>query len=122
MDEPFPEDEITKRLQDQGLPIAEALLDQSVVAGIGNIAKSEILYVAGIDPRARMSELDDGEMPRLLTAIHETLWASYNNGGRWKCSVYRKAGEACAKCGGTVRSIRQPPSRRTTYFCPRCQR
>ena len=122
MDEPFPEEEITERLMGQRLPIAEALLDQSVVAGIGNIAKSEILFSAGIDPRAKVSELGDGEMPRLLAAIHETLWASYNNGGRWKCSVYRKAGERCINCGGTVRSIRQPPSRQATYFCPRCQR
>ncbi len=62
----------------QRLPIAEALLNQSVLAGIGNIAKSEILFSAGIDPRAKVSELGDGEMPRLLKAIQETLWGSYN--------------------------------------------
>ncbi len=106
----------------QRLPISEALLDQSVLAEIGNIAKSEILFSARIDPRAKVSELGDGEMPRLLAAIHETLWASYTNRGRRKCSVHRKAGEACAMCGGTVRSISQPPSRRTTNFCPKCKK
>ena len=122
MDEPFPEKEIADRLMGQGLSIAEALLDQSVVAGIGNIAKSEILFSAGIDPRAKVTELGDGEMPKLLKAVHETLWNSYNKGGRWKCSVYRKVGEQCINCGGTIRSIKQPPSRRTTYFCPNCQK
>jgi len=121
MDEPFPGSEIAERLMGQRLPIAEALLDQSVLAGIGNIAKSEILFSAGIDPRAKVSELGDGEMPKLLKAIQETLRSSYNQGGRWKCSVYRKAGEQCVKCGGTIRLIKQPPSRRATYFCPKCQ-
>jgi len=121
MDEPFPGSEIAERLLGLRLPIAEALLDQSVLAGIGNIAKSEILFSAGIDPKAKACELNDGVMPRLLKAIQETLWGSYNSGGRWKCSVYRKAGEQCIKCGGTVRSLKQPPSRRATYFCPRCQ-
>ena len=92
-----------------------------MLAGIGNIAKSEILFSAGIDPRAKLSELGDGEMPKLLKAIQETLWSSYNQGGRWKCSVYRKAGEQCVQCGGTIRLIKQPPSRRATYFCPKCQ-
>jgi formamidopyrimidine-DNA glycosylase len=70
---------------------------------------------------AKVSELVGGEMPRLLKAIQETLWGSYNKGGRWKCNVYRKAGQQCVECGGTIRSIRQPPSRRATYFCPKCQ-
>ncbi|MFC1596840.1 DNA-formamidopyrimidine glycosylase family protein [Planctomycetota bacterium] len=122
MADPFPQKEISERLISQRLSVAEALLDQSVLAGVGNIAKSEILFSAGIDPKAKASELGDGEMPRLLNAIHQTLWASYKNGGRWKCSVYRKAGEACFKCGGRIRSIKQPPSRRTTYFCPKCQK
>jgi endonuclease-8 len=120
MDKPFPGSEIAERLMGQRLPIAEALLDQSVLAGIGNIAKSEVLFSAGIDPRAKVSELGDGEMPRLLNCIQETLWGSYHNGGSWKCSVYRKAGEQCVKCGGTIRLIKQPPSRRATYFCPKC--
>jgi endonuclease-8 len=106
----------------QRLSIAEALLDQAVVAGIGNIARSEILFSARIDPRAKVSELGDCEMPRLLAAIHDTLWASYNNGGRWKCVVYRTAGGECINCGGAIRSIKLPPSRRATYFCPRCQK
>ena len=122
MDEPFPGSKIAECLMSQRLPIAEALLNQSVLAGIGNIAKSEILFSAGIDPRAKVSELVVGEMPRLLKAIQETLWGSYNKGGRWKCNVYRKAGQQCVECGGTIRSIRQPPSRRATYFCPKCQR
>ena len=122
MGRPFPEKEIAEQLMAIQLPIAEALLDQSAVAGVGNIAKSEILFSAGIDPRVKACELDDGVMAGLLTAIKETLWSSYHNGGRWKCRIYRKRGDACTKCGKTIQSIRQAPSKRTTYFCPRCQR
>jgi formamidopyrimidine-DNA glycosylase len=120
MDEPFSEQKITEQLMGQRLPIAEALLDQSVLAGVGNIAK-KVLFVAGIDPRAKVSELDDAQLPKLLAAIHDTLWASFNSGGRWDCRVYRKAGRACSRCGKTIRLIKQPPSRRATYFCPACQ-
>jgi endonuclease-8 len=122
MSRPFPEKEIAEQLMAIQLPIAEALLDQSMVAGIGNIAKSEILFAAKIDPRAKACELADDVMTRLLTAIEETLWASYHNGGRWKCNIYRKKNDACANCRGQIRSIRQAPSKRATYFCPKCQR
>lgn len=122
MADPFPDKEIASRLTTQQIPISEALLKQSVVAGVGNIAKSEILFLAGIDPRAKPWELDAKETAALLEAVRETLWASYRRGGRWTCNVYRKTGEACSQCGRTIRSLKLPPSQRTTYFCPSCQR
>jgi endonuclease-8 len=122
MSKPFPEREIFERLIACSLPIAEALLNQQLLAGIGNIAKSEILFSAGIDPRTKANELDDGEMARLIRAIPSTLWESYHNGGRWTCRVYRRDGKACITCGGSIQCLKQPRSRRATYFCPTCQR
>jgi hypothetical protein len=108
MDEPFPGNEIAERLLGQRLPIAEALLNQSVLAGIGNIAKSEILFSAGIDPRAKVSELSDGEMPKLLKAIEETLWRSYNQGGSSRhLGKPENGGGRCTDAFILV--LRQPP-------------
>jgi endonuclease-8 len=120
MSKPFPEGQIVERFFAYPSPIAQALLDQQLIAGIGNIAKSEILFSAAIDPRTKANELDDGEMARLIRAIPSTLWESYHNGGRWTCRVCRKEGKACITCGGSIQSLKQPPSRRATYFCPTC--
>lgn len=121
MGDPFPKEEIAKALRSVRLPVAEALLDQSLVAGIGNIAKSEILFAAKLDPRLPACDLDEPIMNRLLDVMPRVLWASYHNGGRWVCQVYRHTGRNCPDCGVPIRSIAQPPSKRATYYCPRCQ-
>ena len=72
MADPYPRDKIGKSLRSSTLPISEALLDQSLVAGIGNIAKSEILYSSGVDPRVTAGDLNDGQFGRLLDRIG--LW------------------------------------------------
>lgn len=122
MAEPFPENEIVQALRASSLPIAEALLDQTLVAGIGNIAKSEVLFSAGVTPQVPAKDLDDSQMACLLDEIREVLRASYRNGGRWVCRIYRRAGQFCTQCGTSIRTIALPPSRRTTYFCPHCQK
>ena len=121
MAKPYATDEIRSSLLQSRLSVSEALLDQSVVAGVGNIAKSEILFVARIDPRVHATELSERQLATLLDAIPTVLWNSYNVGGRWECRVYRKVGDACEQCGTTIRSISLRPSKRATYFCPKCQ-
>jgi formamidopyrimidine-DNA glycosylase len=121
MDEPFPEDAVTRALGTSGLPIAEALLDQSVVCGLGNIAKSEALYRAGVNPRLPGCSLDDRSLKKLARVSAGVCWESYRSGGRWRCRVYRRGGQACESCGGPIKMLRQEPSRRSTYFCPSCQ-
>ncbi|RLS34508.1 MAG: hypothetical protein DWH79_04195 [Planctomycetota bacterium] len=121
MSQPFPQDEIRRSFAATPLPVSEALLDQKIVCGVGNIAKSEALYRAGLDPRIAAQELLPGETDRLLEAIHNVLWGSYNQGGRWTQKVYRRRGERCEKCATVIRSMRLTPSKRATYFCPKCQ-
>jgi formamidopyrimidine-DNA glycosylase len=66
MSQPYPADEIRTALAATTLPISEALLDQSVLAGVGNIAKSEILFQTGLAPRVPANELTDATMDRLV--------------------------------------------------------
>lgn len=122
MDAPIPNDEIRGNIRQTELPICEALLDQSIVCGVGNIAKSEILHLARISPLKRGCDLSSNPMDRLLDAIRTVLWSSYQQGGRWTCSVYRRVGQACPRCGVAIRSLSIKPSKRATYFCPSCQR
>ena len=122
MTQPYPTDEIRAALAATELPISEALLDQSVLAGVGNIAKSEILFQTGLDPRVPANDVNGATMDRLLESIPKVLWASYHAGGRWVCEVYRHVGQRCKICNSVIRMVRLAPSKRATYFCPRCQR
>jgi formamidopyrimidine-DNA glycosylase len=103
------------------LPISEALLDQSILAGVGNIAKSEILYLARLDPRIRASRLSGQEMDRLFQSTQDILWRSYHAGGRWERHIYQRAGKPCKSCGGPIQSLSLAPSRRAIFYCPQCQ-
>lgn len=122
-----------------GRPIKVALLDQTAVAGIGNLYASEILFVAGIDPRVRCHKVSGPQWRRLHAAIGVVLHAAiahegstlsdgtYRNalnksGGYQNMHrVYDHAGEICSRCGdGVIQRIVQ--AQRSTFFCPRCQR
>ncbi|MHC4995795.1 MAG: Fpg/Nei family DNA glycosylase [Planctomycetota bacterium] len=122
MKSPCPKQEILQALSVSRLAISEALLDQSVVSGIGNIAKSEALYRAKTDPRLPACELDADQIVRLIDASKEVLWDSYRAGGRWDCRVYRRRGSRCDDCGHRIQSLCLKPSNRKTYYCPVCQR
>ena len=100
--------------------IGAALLDQRVIAGIGNIYKSESLFLAGVDPFARVGALDDAALTRVVRAAMREMRRSVA-GGRAMNWVYLRAGKACRRCGTPVRMARQGPLRRSTYWCPRCQ-
>ncbi|HEU4564856.1 MAG TPA: bifunctional DNA-formamidopyrimidine glycosylase/DNA-(apurinic or apyrimidinic site) lyase [Gemmatimonadaceae bacterium] len=107
--------------------IKPALLDQRVVAGIGNIYAAEALWRAGIDPRAVAARLSAARAARLLGAIRETLDRArrtpsryYGAGGEPRFQVYDREGEPCRRCAAAIRRIVQ--GGRSTYYCPRCQR
>ena len=106
------------------LPIKIALLDQRIIAGLGNIYAVEALWRAQIDPRVRASSLDLVQVRRLLSAIRAVLTRAtggrYTDGAGARLDVYDRAGRACRRCRGTIARIVQ--SGRSTYFCPRCQR
>ncbi len=118
--------EARRRLRDPGrasMTISAALLDQRVVAGIGNIWRNETLFHERIDPWAPVAELVDADLDRLLARAGALLRASVaTRTGRSPMWVYGRAGRPCRTCGTLVRSA---PSdigiQRTTYWCPACQ-
>jgi formamidopyrimidine-DNA glycosylase len=101
--------------------IKPALLDQKMVAGIGNIYASEALWVAKISPKAKAASLSAHRRERLVMAIREVLsdapagryWAKHDD-SRW--NVYDREGEKCPRCGATIKRIVQ--AGRSTYYCP----
>ncbi|UCG56780.1 MAG: hypothetical protein JSU70_18175 [Phycisphaerales bacterium] len=115
------EQDIVEALSGQQEPAGELLLDQSVLSGIGNVAKSEALFLAGIHPETEIIELTERELSKLAGSIRSVMWDSYKSGGRWTRRVYRRSGERCLKCGTRIIMIRQGKQNRSTYFCPKCQ-
>lgn len=105
------------------IPIKVALLDQRIIAGLGNIYVSEALWRAKIDPRTRAASLDDAQVRRLLAAIRRVIeratGARYTSTEGAKLDVYDREGRPCRRCRTKLARITQ--SGRSTYFCPRCQ-
>jgi len=119
-----------------GGTIADALLNQRIVAGLGNVFKSETLFLAGVDPFALVASLDDDTLRHVLDLAAETMKSSANvragaRAGRrttrsmdpavdlW---VYGRAGKPCRRCGARIESRKTGLDARATYWCPSCQR
>jgi endonuclease VIII len=105
--------------------IGEALLDQRISAGIGNVYKSETLAGCGVDPFAPVGGLGDDQVHELFATASAllrrnsaTVMRSTGPGG---LAVYGRAGRPCRHCGTAIRSRRQGEHARTTYWCPSCQ-
>jgi endonuclease VIII len=108
-------------------PIGEALLDQRVLAGIGNVYRNELCFVSGHLPTAPVSAVADPR--RLVSRARDMLWA---NRFRWtRCTtgdtrpgrqlwVYGRAGQPCRRCGTRINY--DDAGDRVTYWCPSCQR
>jgi endonuclease-8 len=99
-----------------GREVGDALLDQRLVAGVGNMWKAEALFAVGISPWRRLSELSDEELRDLLGAAARLM-----RGPRGRHRVYRRAGRPCPRCATLVRSHAQGDAARMAYWCPRCQ-
>lgn len=113
---------IRSQLSRRRLSIKPALLDQRLVAGIGNIYAAEGLWHARIDPTRSAAELSRAEVVRVLkgvrTALGRAAGERYRTGsGRFE--VYGRRGEPCRRCRTPIERITQ--AGRSTYFCPRCQ-
>jgi endonuclease-8 len=100
--------------------IGVVLLDQRVVAGIGNIFKSESLFLERISPLAPAASLSLDALTALYARAHHLMRASLTR-RRLPFQVYRRAGRPCPRCGTRITTIRQGTQLRTTYYCPRCQ-
>lgn len=102
------------------------LLDQCLVAGVGNIYASEALFRAGISPRLPARKLSDAQVKRLWRAIpavlnHAIRFGTTRGDGYFaRLAVYDRNGKACRICKTPIRRIVQ--AGRSTYYCPKCQR
>jgi endonuclease-8 len=111
--------------------IGEAIMRQSIAAGVGNAYKSEVLFLARVSPFARVRELDDETLTRVVTLARDLLRANRARARRrtprsldpreslW---VYERAGRACRVCASRIASSAQGLDARMTYFCASCQR
>jgi endonuclease-8 len=121
------------------MEIGPALLDQRALAGIGNVYKSEVLFIERIDPFAKVADVDDATLDRLVATSRRLLVENASRGrgperittrdaatgarqapgALW---VYRRAGRPCFRCGVRIRAASQGADLpRTTYWCPSCQ-
>jgi endonuclease-8 len=109
--------------------IGDVLLDQRALAGIGNVYKSETLFLCGVDPFARVAALDDATLDRLVATAARAMkrnlapdaGARRTREGPQRVWVYRREGEPCLRCGTVIQMRRQGEGARSTYWCPRCQ-
>lgn len=108
------------RREDRGRALGDALLDQRLVSGIGNLWKAEALWHARLSPWRPLGDLSDDELRGVL-AEAERLMRSSLGSGREERRVYRHAGRPCPRCGTTIRSRGQGDDNRTAYWCPSCQ-
>jgi len=109
------------RRADRSRWLGETLLDQSVVAGIGNLWLAETLWEAALSPWRRLRDVLEEERRRALETAAELMRASVDGGRVRRHRVYRLAGRACPRCGTTIRSWGHGDDNRTVYWCPRCQ-
>ena len=114
--------EIVSRLRrdDPARLVGEALVDQRLVAGIGNAWLAEMLWHARVSPWSRLGDVSDDALTDALEWVRDAMTASVA-GRRTARAVYRRAGRACARCGDAIRSRGLGEANRTAYWCPRCQ-
>ena len=104
----------------QSREVGDALLDQRLVAGIGNLWKAEALWEIRVSPWRTLGEVPDLELRAVLDAAHRLMTVSVE-GTRPLRRCYRRAGRPCPRCGTSVRSRGQGDDNRTAYWCPGCQ-
>ncbi len=123
--------EATRRLAaDPDREIGAALLDQRVLAGVGNVYKTEVCFLRGISPWTAVR--DAGDLRAIVDLSHRLLVANKDTylqvttgdtrRGQWHY-VFERSGKPCRRCGTTIRVAEQgtPPRQRLSYWCPRCQ-
>lgn len=121
---------VNNLLRDPHRPIGEALLDQTLLAGIGNMYKAEVLFIEHVDPWLPVGEVD--HLDNVVATAHKLLRANRDHPeqsttgltGRGRDHwVYERAGSPCRRCRTIVRRAEQgeAPRARSTYWCPTCQ-
>lgn len=129
--------EILARMDsDPARPIAEVLLDQRVLAGVGNVFKSEVLFACRIHPQTPAGQLTAAERSALVERARRDLLRNVAERGRETAAhrvttgrlnpeeslwVYGRAGQPCFRCGTAILRAVTGPDARSTYWCPTCQ-
>lgn len=108
------------RATDQSRTLGDALLDQRLTAGIGNIFKSEACFAAKVDPWHKLSEVSEEDLRLVLEAARDQMLSAVRLGDRHRFRVYKHRGP-CSRCRGTVHHRGQGDANRTTWWCERCQ-
>ena len=116
--------------------IKSSLLDQTTVAGVGNIYADETLFDAGINPKTKSMNLNSYELKKLCISLVKILSLSIGKGGTTfsdfrdlegtngnyggEALVYRRSGKSCRRCGEKI--LREKICGRSTHWCPNCQK
>lgn len=119
---------VTRLLEAAGTPLGVAVLDQRVVAGIGNVYKSEMLFLNRLDPFIPVEEVAAERLRRFLRETRVMMRRNLRTAARTTRArpgspvwVYERTGQPCLRCGQTVRMERQGDLGRSTYYCATCQ-
>jgi endonuclease-8 len=124
--ERFDRDAFLRRLRaaDPARPLGDALLDQRIVAGIGNVWKAESCFATGIDPWRPLGEVRDEEAAAVVGFARKHMRQSADSDGfsERPRAVYDRAGRPCPRCGTPICRRAQGDGNRLTYWCPGCQR
>jgi len=121
----FDEADALRRLRedDPTRGIGDALLDQRILAGIGNLWKSEACFLAGVDPWRPSGDVGDAEVLEILRGVRPLMQHSAREGYQTRePQVFERSGRPCHRCGTRVRARGQGDDNRTTFWCPGCQR
>jgi endonuclease-8 len=132
---------IARLRQRASMPVADALLDQRALAGVGNVYKSEVCFLCAVSPFAPVSSLGEETLGTLVDTARRLLRANVVDDGPGQIVTYRglrrttgrsdpderlwvygRAGKPCRRCGAAIRFVKQGDDARVTYFCERCQR
>jgi len=106
-------------------PVGEALLDQRMAAGIGNVYRSEVLWLCDVDPFVALADVPEATRRALLQTAHRQLRRNLGPGPRRTVptglAVYDRAGRPCLRCGTHIAVRRSGEQARATWWCPSCQ-
>jgi len=118
----FKIDEAVERIAERpGMSIAEALLDQRAIAGIGNIYKNEALFVARVSPFSAVESLSRETIEKVVMTATKLMRANISDAARRRFWVYERGGKPCRRCGSIIQRQKQGVEARSTYWCGACQ-
>ncbi len=120
-----------RQIAEADMALADVLLDQRLACGVGNVYKSEVLFLERLDPWTPLHRVEDGQLEALWTLAAKLLRANLGGGrrvtraiadGRGRLWVYGRSGQSCLRCGrARIAARRMGVNHRSTYWCPRCQ-